>query len=349
MATTFDPAPTQLDSVRGPAWLTAMCSARWPDARVTGVRVVETIVTQATKIRLELEVESAADDLPRNVCIKGILTTTGAPASASIVETLFYRDLASKVPVRVPPCIHAELNAAGDNGVIVMQDIIHGGATFLSALKPFTPDETRESLEQIALLHAATWQGTTLYDQPWIPRFLDQIGARPIMPPEALQAMLDGPKGDPLPTNVKDASRLQNGLQALAAQIRERPACLVHGDAHAGNIYLDAQGYGLVDWQILQKGEWAQDVAYHIAAVLSPEDRRLHERALLDHYRDRLRALGGPDLQADEAWTRYRAAMVYGYFLWTITQKVEPAITLEFVRRLGLAVADLETYAVLGV
>jgi aminoglycoside/choline kinase family phosphotransferase len=350
MSSAFDPAPTQLDAITDPAWLTAMCAARWPGARVTEVRIVETIVTQATKIRLALDIEGGPDSLPRNICVKGILTATGAPASASVVETLFYRDLANQVPVRVPPCIHAELNAAGDNGVIVMQDIIHDGATFLSALKPFTPDETRECLEQIALLHAATWQGKALYDQPWIPRFLDQIGSRPIMPLEALQAMLDGPKGDPLPAIIKDASRLQNGLQALAAQIRERPACLVHGDAHAGNIYIDAHGaYGLVDWQILQKGEWAQDVAYHIAAVLSPEDRRSHERALLDHYRDRLKALGGPDLRAEEAWTRYRAAMVYGYFLWTITQKVEPAITLEFVRRLGLAVADLESYAVLGV
>ncbi len=350
MSAEFDPAPTRLDQITDPAWLTGMCAARWPGARVSGVKIVETIVTQATKIRLELDVEGQADDLPRNLCIKGILTATGAPPTASVVETLFYRDLASQVPVRVPPCIHAELNAAWDNGVIVMHDVIHAGGTFLSALKPFTPDETRESLEQIALLHAASWQGTALHDQPWITRFLDQIGSRPIMPLEALQAMLDGPKGEPLPASIRDASRLQRGLQALAVQIRERPACLVHGDAHAGNIYVDAQGsYGLVDWQILQKGEWAQDVAYHIAAVLSPEDRRVHERALLDHYRDRLRALGGPDLQAEEAWTRYRAAMVYGYFLWAITQKVEPAITLEFVRRLGLAVADLESYAVLGV
>jgi aminoglycoside/choline kinase family phosphotransferase len=322
---------------------------RWPGARVTDVRIVETIVTQATKIRLALDIEGADADLPRNICIKGILTATGAPSTASVVETLFYRDLASQVPVRVPRCIHAGLNAAGDNGVIVMHDIIHAGGTFLSALKPFTPDETLENLEQIALLHAAGWQGTAQFQQPWIPRFLDQIGARPIMPLAILQAMLDGPKGAPLPSSVKDASILQNGLQVLAAQIRERPACLVHGDAHAGNIYVDAKGYGLVDWQILQKGEWAQDVAYHIAAVLSPEDRRSHERALLDHYRDRLRALGGPDLQANEAWARYRAAMVYGYFLWAITQKVEPAITLEFVRRLGLAVSDLESYAVLAV
>ena len=349
MPIAFDPAPTDLAAVVDPAWLGAMFAAQWPGARVIDVRVVETIVTQATKVRLALEVEGADDELPRNICIKGILSATGAPASASLVETRFYRDLASAVPVRVPDCIHAGFNPDESNGIIVMRDIIHAGGTFLTALTPFTPDETRASLEQLALLHAAAWQGSALYENTPVPRFLDQIGAQPLMPLAALQAMLDGPKGEPLPAAIRKAARLQTGLQALAAQVRARPACLVHGDAHAGNIYTLPEGAGLVDWQILQQGEWAQDVAYHIAAVLTPEDRRLHERALLAYYRDRLRAHGGPDLPAEEAWTRYRAGMVYGFFLWTITQKVEPAITLEFTRRLGLAVADLESFAVLGV
>jgi thiamine kinase-like enzyme len=349
MSAVFDPAPTQIDAVTDPAWLTAMLSARWPGTKVTDVTIVETIVTQATKIRLSLSVDGGDADLPRNICIKGILSKAAVPTTASVVETLFYRDLAKQQPVRVPRCIYAALNDAGDNGVIVMKDVIEAGATFCSALTPFTPDETRQSLDQIAQLHAAGWQGKPLFNQPWVPRFLDRISTVPMMPLERLQTMLDGPKGAPLPPSVKDASQLQRGLESLAAKIRERPACLVHGDAHAGNIYRSADGFALVDWQILQKGEWAQDVAYHIAAVLSPEDRRTHERALLDHYRDRLKALGGPDLTAEDAWTRYRAAMVYGYFLWIITQKVEPAITHEFVRRLGLAVADLESYAVLSV
>ncbi len=349
MTTPFDPAPTQLDAVTDPGWLTAMLAARWPDARVTAVSVVETIVTQATKVRLALEVEGGSDDMPRAICIKGILTQTGAPSSASVVETLFYRDLARDVPVQVPRCIHAGLNSAGNNGVIVMEDIITAGGTFLSAPEPFTPDAARACLDQLARLHAAAWQGSARFEQPWITRFLDQIGQAPIMPLDRLQSMLDGPKGAPLPSAIKDAATLQTGLQALAAQVRQHPNCLVHGDAHAGNVYVDSHGHGLVDWQILQKGEWAQDVAYHIAAVLSPEDRRTHERTLLDHFRDRLASFGGPVLARDEAWTRYRAAMVYGYFLWVITQKVEPAITLEFVRRLGLAVADLESYAVLHI
>ena len=348
MPSTFDPAPTQLEKVLNPAWLTAMLAARWPGAKVRNVSVVETLVTQATKVRLALDVSGGGDDVPTQICIKGILTTTQVPSTASVVETRFYRDCAAHQPVRVPDCIYAALNDAGDNGVIVMRDEIAAGSDFLSALMPFTPDEASQTLEQLALLHAAAWHDRPLFDQPWVPRFLDQIGAAPIMPLDRLQGLLDGPKGDQLPSAIKDAARLQRGITALAAQTRARPACLIHGDAHAGNIYRSVDGHGLVDWQILQKGEWAQDVAYHVAAVLSPGDRRAHERALLDHYRDRLAAHGGPRLAPGEAWDRYRAAMIYGYFLWAITQKVDPAITEVFTHRLGTAVDDLDSFATIA-
>jgi hypothetical protein len=344
----FDPAPRQLEKVIDPIWLSTMLSKRWPETKVLSVTVVETLITQATKVRLSLELDGEHENIPKHICIKGILNDTGAPGTASLVETRFYKDFASRLPLRVPRCIYAEFNDAGDNGIIVMEDEIEAGSTFLTALTPFTPDEVRHSLEQLALLHAAAWQDKPLFTHAGIPRFLDQISEKPIMPIEALQKLLNSAKGDPLPSRVKDAARLQQGLEMYARQVRERPSCLVHGDAHAGNIYRKDEHYGLVDWQILQKGEWAQDVAYHIAAVLSPEDRRQHERGLLDHYRMRLKALGGPELDTEDAWTRYRAAMIYGYYLWTITQKVEPAITNEFSRRLGLAVNELKSFGAIG-
>jgi hypothetical protein len=344
----FDPAPTRLGDVLDPAWLTGMLSARWPDAVVRDVTVVETLVTQATKVRLVLDVAGVGNEGRMDICIKGILTPTRVRGTASVVETRFYRDCAAHQPVRVPHCIYAALNVAGDNGVIVMRDEIAAGGTFLSALVPFTPGDTRQTLEQLARLHADGWHNRPLFDRPWVPRFLDQIGAAPIMPLDRLQALLDGPKATRLPSKVKDATRLQRGIAALAAQVRARPACLVHGDSHAGNIYRSAEGFGLVDWQILQKGEWAQDVAYHLAAVLSPDVRRAQERGLLDYYRDRLATMGGPRLDAEEAWRRYRAAMLYGYFLWAITQRVDPAITEVFTHRLGIAVDDLDSFAVVA-
>jgi len=345
----FDAAPTRLDEVVDPKWLTAMLAQRWPGVVVTRVEIVETLVTMATKVRVALEIEGGGADVPTALCIKGVLTDTGAPPSASIVETLFYAQAAGTLGVRVPQPVHASLNAAGDNGVLVMIDQIAAGGHFCTALDPFSPDQAIDGLDQLAKLHAEAWAGTPMFGTLWIPRFLDRISAAPIMPLSVLQDLLDGPRGAPLPPAIRSAERLQQGLERLAAQVRTRPNCLVHGDAHAGNVFRDAQSrLGLVDWQILQKGEWAQDVAYHLAAVLTPEDRRAHERHLLEHYLRRVAMLGGPIIDANEAWTRYRAAMVYGYFLWAITRKVDPDIIHEFVRRLGLAVDDLDSFSVVA-
>lgn len=342
--TAFDPAPTTLAEVTSPEWLSAMLGAT-----VRNVEIVETLVTMATKVRLKFDVEGGDAEVQTALCIKGILTKTEAHASASIVETLFYQDAADSLGIRVPERVHASLNAAGDNGVLVMWDQIAAGGHFCSALEPFTPEEAIDGLDELVKLHIAGWQGNPVYDTPWIPRFLDRFAGSPVIPLDMLQGLLDGPRGEPLPNDVLSAERLMKGLGNLAAQVRELPNTLVHGDAHAGNVYRTAEGkLGIVDWQILQKGEWAQDVAYHLAAVLTPEDRRAHERRLLDHYLGRLKALGGPAIDPEEAWTRYRAGMVYGYFLWSITRKVDPPVIHEFVRRLGLAVSDLDSYAVVG-
>jgi thiamine kinase-like enzyme len=177
---------------------------------------------------------------------------------------------------------------------------------------------------------------------------LDRFAEAPILPQATLQELLDGPRGAPLPAPIRDANRLHDGLRRLSARVRARPNCLVHGDAHAGNLYRADTKIAIVDWQVLQQGSWAQDVAYHIAAVLKPEDRRAHEQALLHSYLDQLAALGGPRLVFDEVWDDYRAAMIYGYYLWGVTRRVDPDVTNEFVRRLGLAVSELDAFAVVA-
>ena len=345
----FDPAPADLATVLTPEWLSAMLAARWPGAIVREVAVVELLATQATKVRLRLVVEGGGPDVPTDICIKGVLTDTGAVPSASIVETLFYREAATILPVRVPECLYAGLAADGSRGVVVMRDVVSAGGRFCSALEPFAPADCIDGLDQLARLHVASGPGSKAFGFGWARSFLDQITVRPIMPEATLQELLNGPRGDTLAAAVRDAGRLQQALGLLAAEVRNGPLCLVHGDAHAGNVYRQADGQlGLVDWQILQKGDWAMDVAYHLATALTSEDRQAHERELLGDYLARVKALGGLEIDRDEAWRRYRIGLVYGYFLWAITRKVEPEITNEFVRRLGTAVADLGSFAVLG-
>ena len=72
------------------------------------------------------------------------------------------------------------------------------------------------------------------------------------------------------------------------------------------------------------------------------------ERALLDHYLDAVRRLGGEVPGPDKAWAQYRASVVYGYYLWSITRRVEPAIIDVFVGRLGASVTRHDSYRLLG-
>lgn len=345
----FDSAPEHLETVISPEWLSAMLGQRWPGVQVTAVETVELLATQATKVRLKLDISGGGADVPKHICIKGVLTDTGAPPAASIVETLFYREAAADLPVSVPDCIHASLSPDGVRGVVVMRDVIAAGGRFCTALESFTADQAIDGLDQLARLHAVSGPGSTAFDFAWARSFLDMIAARPILPHDTLQDLLDGPRGERLNPAVRSASRLQTAIELLAADVRSRPLCLVHGDAHAGNVYRDAQGaLGLVDWQVLQKGSWAQDVAYHLGAVLTPQDRRESERQLLGEYLVRLKAFGGPSIDPDEAWNSYCKAMAYGYYMWAITRKVEPAIINEFVYRLGTAVDDLASFDLLG-
>src|SRR5262249_3327638 len=146
------------------------------------------------------------------------------------------------------------------------------------------------------------------------------------------------------------ADRLRLALRALATHSAANARCLVHGDAHAGNLYLDASGApGLIDWQVVQWGAWELDVAYHVGAVVEIADRERSERALLAHYLDAVRSFGGVTPSPDAAWDGYRAALVYGYFMWAITQRVERPIIETFVARLGAAVEAHESFERLGV
>ena len=135
------------------------------------------------------------EGVPTHICIKGVLTDTGAAPSASIVETLFYRDAAADLPVNVPDCIHASLNADASRGVIVMRDVIAAGGRFCTALEAFTPDEAADGLDQLARLHVASQPGSVAFGFGWARSFLDQISKQPIIPHDALQALLDGPRG----------------------------------------------------------------------------------------------------------------------------------------------------------
>jgi Ser/Thr protein kinase RdoA (MazF antagonist) len=177
------------------------------------------------------------------------------------------------------------------------------------------------------------------------------VAANPYLTLAEQQALFEDPRGEHLPRSLLSAERLHAGMKRLAEHSSKFASCLCHGDFHAGNLYTDANGQpGVLDWQIVMRSTWALDVAYHLSTILTVEDREASEKELLKYYLDRLRAYGAEPPAWEEAWLQYRVHMIYGYFQWAMTRWVKPpTIIYEFVRKIGLALASLESYELLGV
>ena len=84
---------------------------------------------------------------------------------------------------------------------------------------------------------------------------------------------------------------------------------------------------------------------------MTTADRQANEREILDGYRRALAAAGGPDLDRDELWDRYRQGALYAYVAALITAGMggmqDEGIALEGLRRAVAALDDLDTVAVL--
>jgi Ser/Thr protein kinase RdoA (MazF antagonist) len=210
----------------------------------------------------------------------------------------------------------------------------------LDGSSPYTVDLAAASLAELAQLHVATWRDDRFAEQPWLASRLELgLAARGV--PE-IRGNFEGPIGAGVPDEVRDAERLVDRYRAVAAAVQTvEPWCVVHGDPHIGNVFLDAAGRpGLCDWQLVQRGPWYLDVGYHLAASLDVADRRAAEQDLVREYLERLTAAGVDAPAWDDAWRGVRLGIVHGFFLWGITLKVDPVITTRMLGRLGTAAAD---------
>jgi len=339
--------PSTLAEALDPTWLTGALASVSGGRSVASVEIVEVLKTVATKVRFSVTFEG--DDAQQNFCLKGLLDVdemTKMGGSTCVLEGDFYLKLAPAIDVRVPEAVAVVTDRDAQQSVLIMRDVIIGGGRFCSALEAFTADQAADSLVQIAHLHAASG---ILKDTPWIRPRAAELARMAHMTPEVLQGLLDGPRGDNLSPAVRNGGRLIEGMKALADKMEGRPQFLVHGDAHAGNIFRTAEGSGLIDWQVLQRGGWAVDVAYHLCAVLPWELAEREERNLLNHYLDMGRGLGITLPDAEEAWLQYREAVMYGFYMWGITRRVDPPIIVQFTDRLGRAVMRHDSHRLLGV
>jgi thiamine kinase-like enzyme len=143
---------------------------------------------------------------------------------------------------------------------------------------------------------------------------------------------------------------LQRSRDVLALY-RDGPCTLVHGDPHLGNLFVDGERTGFLDWAMIARAPGMRDVAYVLCNSIPTEIRRARERDLVARY---CALLGeqGVELEFDVAWEQYRLFAVYSWVAATCTvgmgSKWQPEhVGLGGTTRATIAATDLDVLGLL--
>ena len=242
MTVTTVPVPDTLDQALSPEWLTAALQPRFPGIEVCGVVPGPVVDRISTNARFSIECAGGCPDGLSPACVSRATSTKSAVQARYIgaPEAGFYRDLAAATGVRTLRSVYADIDPATQHGVVITEDVVSQGGTFLDGNSPYTPDQTAQTLAEFARLHAATWADPRYNDVQWLAprlgRVLEVWGEATTI--DIIGRNFNGPNGQGIPEEVRDAHRLVDAYRSLAAAASIR--CVIHGDAHVGNLFLDA-------------------------------------------------------------------------------------------------------------
>ena len=160
----------------------------------------------------------------RRRCVSRATSTKSAARRAISArrKQCFYRDLAAATGVRTLRSVYADIDPATQHGVVITEDVVSQGGTFLDGNSPYTPDQTAQTLAEFARLHAATWADPRYTDMQWLAprlgRVLEVWGEATTI--DIIGRNFDGPNGQGVPDEVRDAHRLVDAYRSLRQRRR---------------------------------------------------------------------------------------------------------------------------------
>ena len=98
---------------------------------------------------------------------------------------------------------------------------------------------------------------------------------------------------------------------------------MTHGDYRLDNMLFGGPyPLAIVDWQTPGLGAGAADVAYFMGTGMVPEQRRIHERELVNGYHELLLSYGVTGYDAAQCWDDYRYFAFGGLIMAVIASMI---------------------------
>ena len=259
-------------------------------------------------------------------------------------EIRFYRDLQPIMNIRTPTHYYSALDIADDPDVILERLrgmnrlpiwvirvimalagwVVTGNPRKYALLiedlsdyrmgdqaKGCSDEDVKNVISTMAQMHAQFWDSKALTEMTWISPYA--VVSR-MMQMRYLQSIgrFISEEGGNLSLEQRDTLNWLkvNGI-ALTELFGEESATLLHGDCRLDNICFDDKLNQVIffDWQTMQSGPGAADLAYFISATLTEEDGEDRVNAIIEHYLQALN-LYGITLNPQRLRWQYEAGML---------------------------------------
>jgi aminoglycoside phosphotransferase (APT) family kinase protein len=323
--------------------LDARFLSRLMGVAVTSVSVIGGDAGTSSRARLA----PTGDCVPDSVFVKMSAETAATRLMGELgrlaeTETRFYRELSPQL-TGLPTTYGSAFDSVTGRYVLVLEDLAVDRCEFPNTLHPLTKDQAAAVVELLARLHATFWERVPEWaytpsgdSTSLLTGWLAKVAARRL-------ADADIP--------VENGRLIIDNCRAVTALVDRGPNTVTHGDAHPGNVYFRNGQAGLLDWQAVRRGHPGRELAYTLITGMTTADRHAVERDLLAEYRHALSAAGGPELDPDNLWDRYRQGSQYPFVATLIVAGAggmqAEDIAAEGLRRSVEALDDLDTVALL--
>lgn len=311
---------------------------------VTSMSVIGGDAGTSSRARLAL----TGEEVPDSVFVKMAAETAATRLMGEVgrlgeTETRFYKELSPELS-GLPKSYGSAFDSMTGRYVLVLEDLPADECEFPDTLHPLDKDRANLIVELLARLHGRFWGRIP----DWV--FSASADSSSVMV-GALLKLSARRNAEHTDIPVATGRFIDENYRAVAHLIDRSPNTVMHGDAHPGNVYFRNGAAGLLDWQAVRRGHPGREVSYTLITSMTTADRQACEGDILDGYRRALAAAGGPDLDRDELWERYRQGALYAYTAALITLGMggmqDESIAAEGLRRAVAALEDLDTVAVL--
>jgi Phosphotransferase enzyme family len=338
-----------------PEWVNAAIARRHPKARVKTVDIV--MRDDGTNRRVRLGLTYARGAGPHSLFLKSHETAHRSVhlrnGNLFNEARLFMAGVA--LDVEHPVVYKSILDWTNVNFLLVMEDLTQRGCDPRDATRPMTVEQVASGLRGLARLHSRYWgfsaktHSKLRWVKTWAPTEGWQVGLGRRIPIGLERA------AGMLPGQVMQYSSEQ--LVALwtryVASLTTGPMTLLHGDAHIGNTYImPSNEVGFLDWQVVRRGSWSQDVGYFLIGSLTEAECRRSERDLIEEYRTALQVPNAERPSKEQAWLSYRTTPAYGLAVWLSTLGTDgwqaKEISSALSQRYAAAFVELDTEGALA-